>query len=292
MLGGETQKNMEHTNEMTQIQEKAAAHSDSFFQLHPHAPGIKPEVIFHIGEFPIANSTLMLFLTALVVLVFGIFVHKKYSQKGVPSSFQNLLEILYEKLEGLFVGLTGSEKQGNIVLPIVGSMLLFVGISNFMGHIPILSSITDEEGAHLFRGATTDFNTTFSLGLIAVIGIQFVGFKENGLGYLGHFFKFKEVYHGFKSGISDGFLSLITFFVGLLELVSEFIKIISLSLRLFGNLFAGEIIKTIALASFAYGIPAVWLGMEFLIAVVQALVFGSLITVYYTLVLKHDTKQH
>jgi F-type H+-transporting ATPase subunit a len=128
------------------------------------------------------------------------------------------------------------------------------------------------------------------LALGAVIAIQFVGFAENGFGYLGHFFKFKEVYRGFKQGIGAGMIAIVEFFVGLLELVSEFIRVVSLSVRLFGNMFAGKVVMAIAIGSFAYILPAVWLGMEFLVAFVQALVFASLVTVYYTLVLKHEDR--
>jgi F-type H+-transporting ATPase subunit a len=77
--------------------------------------------------------------------------------------------------------------------------------------------------------------------------------------------------------------------VGLLELVGEVVKIVSLSLRLFGNMFAGKVLMTILLTSCAYVLPALWLGMELLVAVVQALVFGSLVTVYYSLVTADDT---
>jgi F-type H+-transporting ATPase subunit a len=232
----------------------------------------------------------MLTFTLVLVLVFSLMVKFLFSKKGLPGKFQNLLENFYELLEGLFEQLTGDKTQAKIVIPTVGSILVFIGLSNFLGHIPGLSSITLGEH-HLFRSATSDFNTTFSIALIAVIGIQIIGFKQNGfLGYLGHFFKFKDVYLGFKKGLGEGAISLITFFVGILELFSELIKVISLSLRLFGNIFAGKIIMSILISSFAYILPSVWLGMEFLVAVVQALVFSSLITVYYTLVLKHEEK--
>lgn len=252
---------------------------------HAHFPSIGPETVFHIGSWPIANSTLMLVLSACIVLGLVYVLHK--TKNIIPNTFQNIAEMLYESIEGLFVQLTGDNKHASKILPTIGSVLLFIGLSNFIGHVPLLTSIT-YKGEPIFRSATADFNTTFALALGVVIAIQFVGFKENGFGYLGHFFKFKEVYRGFKQGIGAGMIAIVEFFVGLLELVSEFIRVISLSVRLFGNMFAGKVVMAIAIGSFAYILPAVWLGMEFLVAFVQALVFASLVTVYYTLVLKHE----
>lgn len=266
-------------------QTEAIEKTASFFKPHAHFPSIGPETVFHIGDWAVANSTLILVLS-LVIISITLFIFNK-RKKMVPNMFQNILESIYESIEGLMLQLTGSKKIADRVLATVGSVLLFIGFSNFIGHVPLLTSLT-YKGEPVFRSATADFNTTFALALGAIIVIQFIGFKENGLGYLGHFFKFKEVYRGFKQGIGAGMISLIEFFVGLLELVSEFIRVISLSVRLFGNMFAGKVVMAIAISSFAYVLPALWLGMEFLVAFVQALVFASLVTVYYTLVLKHE----
>ena len=227
----------------------------------------------------------MLVLSVLIVAVISFIITK--STKPVPGGFQNIFESLYESMEGLFLQLTGSKKLASKVLPTIGSILLFIGLSNFIGHVPLLTSIT-YDGQPVFRSATADFNTTLALAVGAVLAIQFAGFRENGFGYLGHFFKFKQVYRGFREGVGAGMIAIIEFFVGLLELVGEFIRIISLSVRLFGNMFAGKIVMAIAIGSFAYVLPALWLGFEFLVAFVQALVFASLVTVYYTLVLKHE----
>ena len=170
----------------------------NFFQIENHTPEVKSDTLFHIGNWPISNSTLMLSFTLILVLIFSILVKFFFSKEGTPGKFQNLLEKFYEGLESLFEQLSGDKKQAKIIIPTVGSILVFIGLSNFLGLMPGLSSIT-LDGLHLFRGATSDFNTTFSIALISVIGIQVIGFRQNGFfGYLGHFFKFKEVYFGFK----------------------------------------------------------------------------------------------
>jgi F-type H+-transporting ATPase subunit a len=160
------------------------------------------------------------------------------------------------------------------------------GISGF-------SLIIDGEHVPLFRGATTDFNTTFGLALAVVITMQIVGMKEQGVfGYLSHFIQIKQVISGFRKGISSGSFAIVGFLVGLIEIVSELAKILSLSLRLFGNLFAHEVLTVILLGAFAFGVPAIWMGMGVLVGVVQSIVFVALVTVYYSLVLKKDGENH
>ncbi len=145
----------------------------------------------------------------------------------------------------------------------------------------------------LLRGATTDFNTTFGLALAVVLTIQIVGMREQGVfGYLSHFIQIKQLLRGFRKGVGEGMIALIGFFVGLVEIISEFAKMLSLSLRLFGNLFAHEVLTVILLGAFAFGLPAIWMGMGFLVGAVQSIVFVALVTVYYSLVLKKDKEDH
>lgn len=270
---------------MTEIDTAHIEKNSSILQPNVHFPTISPETIFHIGNFKIANSTLMLTLTVLLVLIFSVFIFK--NRKEIPGKIQNISEVIYEKILSLLNQLTGDIKRAELILPAIGSVMVFIVLSNFMGHIPLLTSIT-YHGEPVFRSSSADFNTTFALALGSVIIIQIIGFKENGFSYLGHFFRFKQVYNGFKKGFGAGAISIVEFFVGLLEFVGEFIRVISLSVRLFGNMFAGKVVMAIALGTFAYVLPAVWLGFEFLVAFVQALVFTSLVTVYYTMVLKSN----
>jgi F-type H+-transporting ATPase subunit a len=155
--------------------------------------------------------------------------------------------------------------------------------------LPGLSAIL-YNGSTVFRGPTSDFNTTFGLAFGAVLFLQFVSIKDFGfLGYLGKFFKFKEIYFGFKSSVGDGFMAIVDFFIGLLDIVGEFAKVVSLSLRLFGNMYAGDVLSTLILGSFAYVLPVTWSAMSLLSGVVQAIVFGSLVTSYYMLAAKEES---
>jgi F-type H+-transporting ATPase subunit a len=182
--------------------------------------------------------------------------------------------------------ITGSKKYALKLFPLIASLFIYIGLSNLISLIPGLMSIT-LDGKSIFRSPTTDFNTTVGLAIGSVVLTHVVSIIDYGVfGHLGKFFKFKEIYLGFKEGINSGVMAIIDFIIGLLDIVSEFAKIISLSLRLFGNMYAGEILATLILGSFAYVIPIAWTSMSLLSGVIQAIVFGSLTTAYYMLAVK------
>jgi F-type H+-transporting ATPase subunit a len=96
------------------------------------------------------------------------------------------------------------------------------------------------------------------------------------------------VYRGFKKSTSDGFIALVEFFVGLLDIVGEIAKVVSLSLRLFGNMYAGKVLALIIIGAFSYVIPSIWLAMNLFVGILQALVFTVLVATYYMLTIKTE----
>lgn len=258
---------------------------------HPHMPGVEADTLGHIYGWPISNTTTFLFF---ILFIFAIFTYFTKKFKTVPTFFQSIIELLLESIENLINSLTGGKKHRNIELfyPIA-AIFLIVGSINILGSFPIINQFTWAEGGHLvpfFRKATSDINVTFPLALTIILSMQFLGVKN--WGFFGYFKRFlpldnliKETKH---NGIGGFFMGLIEIFVGLLELVSEFVKIISLSLRLFGNMFAGEILLAILTGIFAIALPAIWLGFDFLVAIIQTIVIGCLTAVYYILVVKEE----
>ncbi|NCN39261.1 MAG: F0F1 ATP synthase subunit A, partial [Candidatus Aenigmarchaeota archaeon] len=116
---------------------------------------------------------------------------------------------------------------------------------------------------------------------------QLISVRDYGiLGYIGKFIKIKDLYEGAKKGIGAFILALIDFAIGFLDIISEVAKVVSLSLRLFGNMYAGQVLATVILGGFAYGLPAIWMVMGTLSVVVQTLVFALLVTAYYTISVK------
>lgn len=263
--------------------------SSSFWQVKEALPEITPHSFGSVGPFTIANTTTTLFFIIALVVAVAFLLRKT---RALPGTFQNICEYIYEAILGLITQILGDEKKGKKVVLYVGAILTYLAIANLLPLIPGTAGwyvIDNGEHISLFRGVTTDFNTTFALALVVVIILQIIGIKEQGFfGYFSHFIQIKQVIKGFKVSVKDGLVAIVGFFVGLIEIIGELAKTISLSLRLFGNMFAHEVLTVILLGAFAFGLPALWMGMGVLVGVVQSLVFAALVTVYYSLVLKKD----
>lgn len=277
---------------MTKEKEIHTEESTSLFRVHEEIPAISAPVIGSIGPIAVATSTITVLFITLLLLILCV---KTARSKLIPNTFQHLLEMLYENIASFITSIVGTKEKAQVVIPYVGALMIYLLVANLLPMMPGVSGlyvVIDGEHVPLLRGATTDFNTTFGLAFAVVIMMQLVGMKEQGvLGYLSHFIQIKQVYKGFRKGFGEGMVAVIGFFVGLIEIISELAKMLSLSLRLFGNLFAHEVLTVILLGAFAYGVPAIWMGMGFLVGVVQSIVFVALVTVYYSLVLKKEGKE-
>lgn len=275
----------------TSVQEQGE-HTTSFFQAHEPIPTITSHSFFDVGVFTIANTTTTILLITVIFAIVSLVVSRF---KMIPNKVQHFFEVTYEAILSFVSQIIGDREKGKKIVPYVGALMVYIIVANILPMIPGVASfyITTSSGEHvpLFRGATTDFNTTFGLALAVVIMMQYFGMKEQGVfGYLSHFIQIKQVIKGFKKGFGEGAVALVGFFVGLIEIISELAKTASLSLRLFGNLFAHEVLTVVLLGVFAFGLPAVWMGMGVLVAFVQGIVFTALVTVYYSLVLKKEGK--
>lgn len=238
----------------------------------PHI-AIKPEQISQIFGFPLTNT----YITSLVVIVLFIFIayYYQYEIKKIRrSGFFYLIHFVFKSLYNFFQTVVGNKIQRLYLL--LASLFIYILLLNWFGLLPgvgsILIKVNGGSAAHfvpLLRGNTTDLNTTLMLALIAFFSIQYFGMKELGvLGYLKKFFNFSNP---------------ISIFTGILELVSEFSRIISFAFRLFGNIFAGEVILSIiaflvpVLASFPF------LLLEIFVGFIQAFVFAMLTAVFINL---------
>lgn len=268
---------------LEQEQTNTKKEQSSLLHVKEEIPSIASTKLFDIGPLTVANTTTTMFLI-LVILVTGLSILKK---KMIPASFQNSIEYFYEVVTNFISSIVGDREVGIKIVPYVGSLLVFLIISNLLPMMPLVSSFTTLDHVELFRGTTTDFNTTVALAFSVILIMQIVGIKTQGFWkYLSHFIQVKQVIVGFRKGIGEGFTAVINFFVGLIEIISEFAKILSLSLRLFGNMFAHEVLTIILLGAFAYGVPALWVGMGVLVGLVQSIVFVALATVYFSLAAK------
>ena len=232
---------------------------------------ISAEPIFHLGNIPISNSMLTGWMVSLLLVAWAIKVHADIKAKR-QSALVTFTEFVIESLLNLIQGITNNLKRAKEFLPLIATFFLFIILGNWIGLLPGVGTIGQTIIEHgeakfipWFRGATADLNTTLALALISVGAAQFFGLKHLKLAYLKKFFNF------------DG---PIQFFVGLLELISEFAKILSFAFRLFGNIFAGEVLLVVIAFLLPVIGPLPFLGLEIFVGFVQALVFSLLTLVF------------
>ncbi len=248
-------------------------------------PSVRSAELFSIFGFPVTNSTMMLVLVTVLFIALAVIARKFFIR---PRKFQTGFEAIYEWIVNLTASIVGSPKKALPITPIVVTLILYIGLSNILTLTPFVGSLTYND-IPLFRSPMSDFNTTFGLAFAIIIAFQFISITEWGIfGYLGRFFQFGTVYRGFREGIGAGFMALIEFVIGLLDIISEVAKVISLSFRLFGNIFAGEVLLVIIFGAVGYVVPALWMTLGILFGLIQALVFGALTAAYYSSVLRPD----
>lgn len=257
-----------------------------------HENTLYAEPIAHIGSFAITNSLMTSGLGLIIIVTLSILISR--SIKKVPTGIQNAMEMVIEGFLGIFDGVTGSRKKSLQFAPIVLTFFFFVLINNWLGIIPGVGSIgqiVSHNGEKLFipylRGATADLNTTLALATLGVVLSHIIGVVTIGWWkYLNKFINIKAFLDIPGKIRRDPMIILVNpikAFVGLIEVVGELAKVASLSFRLFGNVFAGEVLLASMSAILAYGIPIPFLFLEVLVGLIQALIFAMLILTYLTI---------
>jgi F-type H+-transporting ATPase subunit a len=252
-----------------------------------HIPTLAPETLFHIGRFPVTNTMINTWLAMLIFLVLGLSLRKKIKLK--PGKTQNFIEFFLEKIFVYFDQVTGDRKKTIQFLPIVGSVFFFILLSNWLGLLPGTGSITVGHSP-LLRPANTDLNLTLAMAAVSVVSSHIFGLFS--VGVFTHLNKFIQI-GTFVKSLTKGpvaiFTAVIELAVGLIEIVSEMAKVLSLSLRLFGNIFAGEVLISVISSIAAAFVPAPFMMLEILVGLIQASVFTMLTLVYLTVM---TTKPH
>jgi F-type H+-transporting ATPase subunit a len=234
--------------------EEHAAESHSAIHI-----SLKAEPIAHIGDFPVTNALLLSFI--ILVLLGGVAMAARSKMKLIPGMFQSVFEFFIESLLGLMDTVFGERSKSEKYLPVIATIFLFVLFSN--GSVVVHSP---HATTPLLRSPSADLNFTLALAIIAVIAINILGVAAIGIGaHLKKFFNFKGP---------------IDFFIGIIELISEAARMVSFSFRLFGNVFAGEVLLTIIGFLAPYVIPLPFLFLEVFVGVVQALIFSMLSIVF------------
>jgi len=252
-------------------------------------PTLYAETIFHIGKMPVTNSLINSWLVVLVVIIVILFIKNRI--KMVPKGAQNFIEIIIESLFNIFDSVTASREKTMKFFPIIFSFFIFILLSNWSGLIPGVGSVglvIAENGKKIFvpyfRGGTADLNTTLALAVIGVIISHiFSIFTVGAYRYLNKFINIKALLEIPKKILKDPTILLVNpikFFAGLLEIIGEMAKLASLSFRLFGNIFAGEVLLASMSAILLFGLPIPFMFLEILVGFIQALIFSMLVLTY------------
>ncbi|OGY27132.1 MAG: hypothetical protein A2Z11_03185, partial [Candidatus Woykebacteria bacterium RBG_16_43_9] len=210
------------------------------------------EKIVNIGPFPITNTLLTTLITTAMLSIFAIVVSKKVVLVPI-SKLQLLSEIVIETIFSTIEGLSDA-KRAKRFFPIVATFFIFILIANYLGLMPGFNTIGVNQLHHgenvfvpLLRSVNSDLNVTLALALISVGMTHYYSITAVGIAsYLKRYFS----------------LNPVNLFVGLLEIVAEFTKILSLSFRLFGNIFAGEALLVTISSLFAFILPLPFMFLE------------------------------
>jgi F-type H+-transporting ATPase subunit a len=262
-----------------------------------HGLPMAAPVVFDLGWFKITNSMIAMCAVAAVVIFFAQLATRKVAL--IPSGLQNFIEYIVESLQSFLAGIMG-EELARKTFWFFGSVFLFILTMNWMGLIPGVGTIgwhtTDSHGhagwLPLIRGANADLNMTLALACIFFVLWIVWSVRANGVGgFLSHIF----LYHGEDKGIMKFLLLIIFFLVGILEVISIMIRPVSLTFRLFGNVYAGEsLLEMMVYMGGAFG----WLTalpfffLELMVGAIQALVFTLLTAVFTALMCRHDEEEH
>jgi F-type H+-transporting ATPase subunit a len=239
-----------------------------------HPPAAGQILFFH----PSISSTLFSSWLVMGVILVALILATR-GLRLVPTRVQNAVEFVFEALENFAISLGGEAARPYV--PVFAGFFLFILFANWSGLLPIFGRV------EALRAPTSDINITIGLAICSFLFFEYQGFRRLGVrGYLGKFF----VFSGFKEGFGNGVVGL---FVGLIEFFLEFIKPVTLSMRLFGNIFGGEVALAVLTALTIAIIPVGMLGLELLLNFVQALIFSTL-TLMFTLIAieSHEEEAH
>ena len=250
--------------------------------------------IFHIGPLPVTNSMLVTWIVALALIIFAQIATRNI--KAVPEGAQNFWEWLVESLYKFLESIIGHELVKKTFW-FFATIFIFILFCNWFGLIPGVGTIgwgyKDPSGHFVlthpfFRGANADLNMTFAMAMVFFACWIIWALQANGVGgVFAHIFGAK----GNTTGMLKVLMAVVFFMVGILEVVSILFRPVSLSFRLFGNIYAGESMLEAMMnivPALAWLIPIPFYFLEILVGLVQAMVFMLLTAVFTLLITQHE----
>ena len=217
----------------------------------------------------------------MIILFFVLGARKK---SVVPGRFQSVIEVLYEGVLGFCSSVLGPD-MARKAFPVIATIFFFVLFNAWLALLPFYQFVGFVQGgeikAHLLKSAGTDLNMPLALALISFVFVEYYGLRAHGLGYFKKFFAFGIILRGKPSGLID-------VFVGFLEGVSELVRVVSFTFRLFGNMTAGEILVIMITFLVPFVATQFVFGLELLVGLIQAVIFASLTVVFLSVAVRHE----
>lgn len=244
------------------------------------------EPIAHLGAFPVTNAMVNAWIVTAFFVVVAVIASKRKGivPRGIHNAIEGIVDVMSREIEKI----AGNRANARKFFPLIATIFLVVLANNWLGLVPGTGTIGiygimhgEIELIPLLRPAGSDLNFTLAVAVTAVAfshlaGVRAIGFFD----YLSKFLNVKGIWKSLKHGPMAVVTAVIEFCVGLIEIVGEFAKTLSLSLRLFGNVFAGEVLLTVMLGLVSFVVPIPFMFLEILVGAVQATVFAMLTLVY------------
>lgn len=242
-------------------------------------PTLASETLFHIGSFEVRNTLIMAWIVMALLLGAGFALRRK-GYAMLPGRFQAAVELMIEGLYSFFASIFGDERRARYFFPLLATIFFFIISANWLGILPGVGSITIL-GIHeghvvnipILRSMNADVNITLVFSIVAIIVAQVFGMTA--LGILPHVRKYAVA--PWKRPFVIGS------FVGVLEFIGEFTRIASFTFRLFGNIFAGEVLLMVISQLVPYLVPIPFIGLEIFVGAIQAMVFSMLTAVFISM---------
>jgi len=241
-----------------------------------HIPTLTGEPIFTIGGFSYTNAHLTALIVSAILVLLSWLATRDMKER--PSGLQNFVELGVQGLSDFIVDIGGTYARKYV--PLVGTLFLFILFSNWLSVVPFVGQVG------FLHSPTADFHTNFAMAVVAFIAYQTEGFRHLKLAYPKRWFNF--------SGFKDGpFFGAIFILVGFIELFSELFRMLTLTLRLWGNVLGGEIMLVVMSGLLLVpGLALPFVGLEVFIGLVQALVFMLLVLMYHVLAIESHDEEH
>lgn len=282
-----------HETAADEVHGDEGAHAEEGHEEGGHHIQLAAEPAFNIGDFVVTNTMVATVVTTVLILIAALAI--RFKAGVIPSRLQVVFEMVFMQFYDQLTEAVG-EKKARQIVPLIVTLFVFVLLANSFILIPLVGSFVTEHG-HFMRTPTTDYSLTIALAFITMFAAHFIAFTAAPVGHVLNYFRVGglwKIVTG-KKPVSELLEVFIDMFLGILEILGDIVKVISLGTRLFGNILAGEVvIMVISGLMFAtqFFVPIPFILLASFAGLIQAFVFTLLSTIFISNNFVHATHQH